>query len=289
MQILLTGFNGYVGGIVWRWLGRKYRFVGLSSSCSNDENQIRCDLRDEKAIKSLSARIKPDLIIHAAGVKNIGFCEKNPEDAYGVNCHSIENLARSFESDCRIIYLSTDYVFAGDRGNYFEDDKPEPGTVYGSSKLCGELRGREIAGKRFAVLRAGALYDMNASFPRFLYENLFRGKQVTCYSDVTYSPTYYRDFLAVLESLFNFDFSDRYLFHSSGEALSRYQFALRFARAFGFNESLVQPISGRENDLFLFPDLSLRNDETRRLLHVERTAVTDALQELRLESIREAV
>jgi dTDP-4-dehydrorhamnose reductase len=289
MRVLLTGFGGYVGNVIRRGLGRKYDLVGLSSRCRDDGNHIRCDLRDEKEVQRLPSRIQPDLIIHAAGIKDIRFCEKNPEDAYNINCQSLVNLARIFEGGCRIIYVSTDYVFAGDRGGYSEGDKPEPGTVYGGSKLCGELQGRVIAGKRFAVLRAGALFDMNASFPRFLYENLSRGEQVTCYSDVIYSPTYYRDFLMVLGCLIDFDFSDRYLFHASGEALSRYEFALHFAHAFGFDESLVVPTSGRGNDLFLFPNLSLTNDETKRLLHVERTPVTDALQELRLESFREAV
>jgi dTDP-4-dehydrorhamnose reductase len=289
MQILLTGFSGYVGTIVRRWLGEKHGVICLSSSCSNDENHVRCDLRDEREIKKLTVRIKPDLIIHAAGAKNIAFCEKNPEHAYSINCQSIVNLAQIFDDSCRIIYLSTDYVFAGNRGNYGEEDKPDPVTVYGSSKLCGEVQGRIIAGKRFAVLRASALYDVNASFPRFLYENLSRGKQVTCYSDLIYSPTYYRDFLAILEGLIDFDFSDHYLFHASGESLSRYEFALHFARAFEFNESLVVKTSGSGNDLFLFPNLSLTNDETRRLLRVERTAATNALQELRIENFREAV
>jgi dTDP-4-dehydrorhamnose reductase len=281
MKILLAGFMGYVGNILKAQLENRYDLLCLDSRCLPHENHMQCDLTDKEAVTRLAARIRPDVVVHAVGNKDIGFCENNPEEAFRINCDTLRNISSAFGEKSRIIYISTDYVFDGSRGNYAERDLPEPATVYGKSKLCGEREGARIAGDNFVVIRASAIYDLNAAFPRFLHENLSSGRAIECFSDVTYSPTFFQDFVDSLEKLLPGAPSGERIFHSCGEATTRYDFATTFSRTFGFDASLVRKSSARHSGKFLFPDLSMNNRKTMTLLKVKTTPVEEALRKLK--------
>ncbi len=279
MRILLTGSTGYVGNIIKTHLERKYDIFCTSTRCVAGEKQAPCDLTDRAAVFGLAKRVSPDVVIHAAGNKDIEFCERNTAAAFSVNCDSVRNVCEAF-ADARIIYLSTDYVFDGTRGHYEEHDQPRPLTVYGKSKLCGEVDGKKIAGRRLVILRVSALYDQNAAFLRFLQEKLSSGEPVECFFDSFYSPTYFRDFLYVLEQLLVTACNDEGVFHACGQSMSRYEFAKAFALACEFDASLIRKQSYHERTTFLFNDLSLDNVRTRRLLGACTTNVMDALREI---------
>ncbi len=282
MKVLLTGCTGYVGNIIRSHLEKKYNLYCTSMHCLPDESRLPCDLTDQEAVFRLAKYVRPDVIIHSAGNKNIAYCEKNRADAVRINCESVKYLAAAFEK-AKIIYISADYVFDGGRGHYGELDRPAPGTVYGISKLCGESEGLKIAKGNFTVLRTSALYDKNATFLRFLREKLSRKETVECYEDAWYSPTYYKDFLDILEKLLMpFDTQDA-VFHACGQRTSRYDFAIAFARTHNYDVSQIRKSSCRDSGLFLFPDLSLKNDKTRMLLRVRTTDAVDALTEISKE------
>ncbi len=284
MNILLTGFTGYVGNIIRTHLQRKHTLFCVSSRCSQDKRQLRCDLSDRKAVFELAANIQPEIVIHAAGNKNIDFCEQNSAAAFRINCDAIKNVTEVF-STAKIIYLSTDYVFDGARGRYGEDDQPRPLTVYGKSKLCGEIEGEKVGKNRFIVLRLSALFDHNASFVRFLNEKLSTGQSVECFYDSLYSPTYYKDFLGILDKLLVEPVLGNQVYHSCGQITSRYDFAVALAKVFQFDVSHIRKYSHRDSKLFLFNDLSLRNEKTRQLLGLRATSLIDALQEMRRDNL----
>ncbi len=280
MRILLAGFGGFVGEIIRKGIGDKYQFFYLSDACKNDDTHFQCDLRDANAVNHVASKISPEIVIHAAGNKDIKYCESHPDDAYRINCSSVTNIANAFSNTCRIIYISTDYVFDGKRGHYTEDEMPDPCTVYGKSKRCAELEGERLTDDNFVILRASALFNQNASFPRYLHDNLSKGNPIECYSDVFYSPTYYKDFLRILDKLIHFNKDGPHIFHSCGDRMSRCDFAVCYAKALGFDTNLVSASSGIDNELFLFPDLSMNNAKTKSCLHVETTTIHDALSEI---------
>jgi len=83
---------------------------------------FRVDIRDEAAVSSVVERVKPDAVIHAAGNKNVRFCEDHPDEADRTNAGGTRNVARACRNfGARMIYLSTDLVFGGTTGNYKED------------------------------------------------------------------------------------------------------------------------------------------------------------------------
>lgn len=287
MKVMITGFDGYVGGIITPHLEKRHTIIRVCLKHS-DDGILRCDLRDGHAVQNLSKDVLPDLVIHVVGNKDIGFCEKNPEEAFSTNCDSVVNISHAFGSKCRIIYLSTDYVFDGYRGNYNELSEPGPGTVYGKSKHRGETEGVKAAGDNFIILRLSALYNMKATFLRFLHTALSNGEGVECFSDIVYSPTYYKDFVTTLDHIIESKNLKANIFHSCGEPLSRLDFAKTFAKTFGFDEGLIKEAHGMKRNNFLLPNLSLNNERTRELLGVETTKTGNAIEELKQEFKKES-
>ena len=281
MKILVTGCAGYVGSLVMAHLTPRHVVTGVDVACETGTARLRCDLCDADAVTRLARAVQPDVVVHAAGNKNIDFCEKHPQAAFQINCEAVKNVSRAFGGSSRIIYISTDYVFDGIRGNYTESDTPVPLTVYGQSKLRGEEEGRLLADGNFITVRMSALYDLHAAFPTFLLDRFSGGERVDCYSDARYSPTYSRDFLAALDVIIGTPTLAERLIHVCGEATTRFDFARAFAGAFGFDPALVREASAAGKGGYLFKDLSLNNRRQRTVLGVTPTAIADALQELK--------
>lgn len=287
MRVTVLGGTGYLGGMLCRALAYRHDVTCVARRAAPAGYYTRCcDLTVWSDVEELSRTLASDVIIHAAGLKDIGLCEQSPPEAYETNCESVSYLARAFGQRARILYLSTDYVFDGKRGRYGEDDEAIPETVYGQSKLCGEqvLTNTGLLKSGYAaIVRASAVYALEATFPRYLYERLSRSQPVECFGDIYYSPTYYRDFVAMVERLIEIPRLPDSIFHSCGERLSRYDFAQAFCKAFGFDNTLVKPAIGANNKVFLYPDLSLSDNRTRSLLGISRTMLADALLALKHE------
>ncbi len=115
------------------------------------ERGIRLD--DELAVSQLFAREQPQLIIHCAGVCNVETCERSPDFAYSVNVEGTRILLDHAPKDARIIYCSSDHVFGGDGGPYWEDSPPAPISVYGQTRVAAEQL--VLARPGTLVVRAG--------------------------------------------------------------------------------------------------------------------------------------
>jgi dTDP-4-dehydrorhamnose reductase len=276
IKILVTGCTGYVGRLLYDYLEKDHEVYGASIDCEQYNRNYRCDLRDEKRVKDLSKAIRPDVIIHAAGLKDIGICERNSNEAFSINSLTTENIAKVFGMKARIIYISTDYVFEGSKGDYTANDVPKPLTIYGKSKLSGEKAGLSSAPDNFIVLRTSALYDSNAKFIKFLDHYLSKGESVNCYTDVIYSPTFFGDFTTIVKKIIQNKINQQ-IYHVSGDKISRYEFALLFAEAYGYNTELIKPVPRPSNEIYLFPDLSLNNEMTRSIFGYYPTAHKTAL------------
>jgi dTDP-4-dehydrorhamnose reductase len=280
MKILVTGAAGYVGTIARTHLSSFHEVMGADLTALPGNSILGCNLCNADEVSRLGKQVSPDLVIHAAGNKDIDFCEKHPDAAFRINCDAVKNVAQVFGGRCKIVYISTDYVFDGSSGMYSEEDTPVPLTVYGKSKLCGEEEGVYQAGDNFITLRLSALFDLKATFPRFLHERLSLKDRVECYSDVVYSPTYYGDFLTALDRILAEPLLQVRTLHVCGSAISRFGFACAFARVFGYDTSLVQNSSAVGKGNYLFPDLSLQNIISQKVLGMKMTDAEDALHEL---------
>ena len=253
--LLLTGSDGYVGQRLAKRLGRHVDVIGISRRGTLG---VACELLDEAALDDVARTVSPRWIVHAAGNKNIGACEKTPMLAYDANVRTASNVLRAWP-DVPMLYISTDYIFAGTQGHYRESSPVAPGTTYGRSKLCAEVTGALTAPGRFTSVRVSAVYDASAPFLTFLDRELREGRPVDCYANSYYSPTYIDDLADAMLALMRCEARPDVV-HVAGERISRFDFARTFANAFGYDPSLVRPVPLDRVNTALYPDLSLATD-----------------------------
>jgi len=111
------------------------------------------DLDNEPAVAALFARTTPRLIINCAGVCDVGTCEDSPDFAHSVNVEGTRVLLAHAPASARIIHLSSDHVFSGDTGPYYEDSPTDPVSVMGQTRVAAEQLA--LARGNTLVIRAG--------------------------------------------------------------------------------------------------------------------------------------
>ena len=273
--LLLTGSDGYVGQRLAERLRRHVEVIGISR---HGKIGLARELLDESALDDAARTVSPRWIVHAAGNKNIGACEKTPMLAYDANVRTATNVLRAWP-DVPMLYLSTDYIFPGTHGRYRESSPVAPGTIYGRSKLCAEVTGALTAPGRFTSVRVSAIYDAAAPFLTFLDGELRESRSVDCFSDSYYSPTYIDDLADALLALLSCEQRPDVV-HVAGARTSRFEFARQFADAFGYDPGLVRPVTLEHAKTALYPDLSLSTDLAADTIGFAPTAHEAALRQI---------
>jgi dTDP-4-dehydrorhamnose reductase len=176
---------------------------------------------------------------------NVDACETEREMCWKVNVEGVENLIEAAKrSDTKVIHVSTDYVFDGKAGPYTEDDRPEPLSYYGKSKLASENALRR-SGIPFVIARTMVLYGfapgVKPNFALWLIENLEKRKKVTVVDDQIGNPTLVDDLAYGLIQAFEMERTG--IYHIAGrDIVSRYEFALKLAKVFDLDPLLITPI-----------------------------------------------
>ena len=155
MQILLTGGSGLLGA----------ELLNLGVTIVAPTHQ-ELDICDADAVAHYIETVAPDLVIHAAAVTDNRHIESHPESALDVNIGGTTNIARAcLGTRIRLVYLSTDYVYRGDRGEYSESDELLPSNLYAWSKLAGEAAVRAVPNHLIIRTSFGAArFDYPAAF-----------------------------------------------------------------------------------------------------------------------------
>jgi dTDP-4-dehydrorhamnose reductase len=132
-------------------------------------SRAELDVTDRGAVSAAIASHNTDIVIHAAAVTNNRHVEDDPTEAIEVNVKGTANIALAcLEGQARLVYLSTDYVYKGDKGNYSEEDEIEPFNLYAWTKLGGECAVRAIPDHLIIRTSFGA--------KQFAYEAAFTDK-----------------------------------------------------------------------------------------------------------------
>ncbi|MFH1373082.1 MAG: dTDP-4-dehydrorhamnose reductase [bacterium] len=153
-KVLVTGCRGQLGADLISILKQQYTVNGV------DIEDL--DIRDYQPVLSCLRRFKPDAVLHAAACTDVDGCETDRSEAVAVNVVGSENVARACrEIGAGMVYYSTDYVFDGTKTSpYVESDATGPRTVYGQTKLDGEMAVAALLDD-YAVLRIAWLYGRN--------------------------------------------------------------------------------------------------------------------------------
>lgn len=246
-MILITGASGLLGANlmgVAREQGRDA--VGLYHRHAFHRPGVRlacADLTDQSQIAAMFDQFEPELVIHCAAATHVDWCEEHRAAAQVINCEVPGILARTTaQTRVQMLYISTDAVFDGSRGDYAESDSPAPLNVYAQTKLQGEMEVLE-QNPRAAIARVN-LYGRGGQSRRSLVEwildRLALGEVVPAFTDVVFCPISAKDLSHILLSIVDRKLSG--LYHAVGsEPISKYQFAKRVAFAFGFDPQQVVP------------------------------------------------
>jgi dTDP-4-dehydrorhamnose reductase len=245
MRILVTGASGQLGGYLLREL--KHRglpnraWSGTRTGDLFDAPLHPVDLRDADAVAREFAAAQPGVVLHAAALAKIADCHRDPAGAQRINAGATEQLTELCRSSgARLVYVSTDLVFDGQRGNYGEQDAAAPLSAYGRSKLAGE--GAVLGSVGGVVARVSLLYGPSVTGrPSVVEEQLAAFRQqrpVTLFVDEWRTPL---DLATAAEALIGLALSDQTgLFHVGGpQRVSRWEMGREVARFLGHADAPI--------------------------------------------------
>jgi dTDP-4-dehydrorhamnose reductase len=183
LRVVVTGAGGLLGRTLLDHAPPSWEITGLKRN--------NLDVGDEQSIESAFVRHRPDLVINCAAFTDVDGAESNPFGALLVN--EVGPRLLSFAANqhgAKLVHISTDFVFDGDKATpYVEDDKPNPLSIYGETKLSGEHAVREIC-KDYLIVRTAWLYgDYGRNFPEIMRQLAERGS-LNVVNDQSGSPTY---------------------------------------------------------------------------------------------------
>jgi dTDP-4-dehydrorhamnose reductase len=226
---------------------------------------IQADLLAEGQVERMLDELQPDWVINCAAAAIVDACEADPDLAYRMNTELPAKLAAHVaRGGARLVHLSTDAVFDGLRGDYSEDDTPNPLGVYSRTKLQGELAVAE-ADPTAIVARVnlvGWSLTGQRSLAEWFFYNLSAGRPVKGFTDVFFCPLLVNDLAGLLLQMLDLRLQGLYHVVSS-QCLSKYSFATALAERFELDAGLIEPISVQQSGLKAVrsPNLSLRSDK----------------------------
>lgn len=251
-RVLVTGALGLLGLKVTQEFAKDPNHQVLATFNTPRENWSFSpmaevlSITDFGAMAALLLAFRPDVVINCAAYSKVDQAETEREEAYQVNAEAVGFLAQGVKRiGAFLVHFSTDYIFDGKAGPYSEEARANPLGYYAKTKYWGEEKVQRV-GCRHLVARTNVLFGAHerASKPNFfmwLVGELSAGRPVKIVSDQYNNPTL-ADNLAIsvkecvekkLEGVLNL---------AGRTYLSRYDFALRIARYFGYDHELIAPI-----------------------------------------------
>lgn len=295
MRIIVTGASGFAGReIVLAALRRGHDVLAVGGrtlpSIPGVTRARTLDLRDEVATQAFILEEFPQAIVNAAALATIGECDRHPEEAVRLNTDLPRRLAQlAFHVGAKLVHLSTDMVFDGDRGRYQHTDLPAPLHHYGKTKADGEVEVLKYGREQAAVIRTTLLNGNSAKGDRGLHERLFRewseGRRTTLFRDEIRQPVTASNLADVAIELCERGNLSGVYHWAGAEPLSRFELGRRIAVHFGLDPSVLVAEAGRADMPDLGPrprDLSLQLHPLAGKLRTPAQSFEEQLGELRV-------
>jgi dTDP-4-dehydrorhamnose reductase len=186
MRVLITGSRGLLAAAV-------ERAFGGDEVIASDRASL--DITDDQAVQRVVRETAPDVVINCAAFNGVDAAEDDPIAALAVNAFAVKSLARAAaDSGARLVHYSSDFVFDGETDRpYVEEDRPNPRSVYGASKLLSEWFA--LQHPHAFVLRVESLFGeagptgARRGSLRAIIDRLLEGAEVPVFVDRVVSPT----------------------------------------------------------------------------------------------------
>jgi dTDP-4-dehydrorhamnose reductase len=248
-MILVTGASGLLGSNLVLHLQKEgtetLAIYNKKPIFFENVQSMKLDITDEKSVKNLILSKQPECIIHCAAQTDVDWCENNPSQAYKINVDATRYIAESaYKTGSPVIFISTDSVFNGERGNYSETDVPDPLNIYAKSKLQGEAEVLKTNANNI-IIRTN-IYGWNLqkkySLSEWILNKLESGQTVPAFHDIIFSSILVNDLSEIILKMANERMYGLYHVGSS-ESCTKYEFARKLAEVFNLDIHLVQPVS----------------------------------------------
>lgn len=239
MRVLITGAAGMLGRDLEKVFspGNELMLTDITGDASV------LDITDTDQVMRAVGDFRPDVVVHGAAYTDVDGCERDPDTAFRVNGLGTWNLAAACaEFDSAIAYVSTDYVFDGEKGSpYVEYDPVNPQGHYGASKLAGETHVKALCRKHY-IVRTAWLYGVHGkSFPRTMLNAARAGKDLKVISDQVGSPTFTRDLAGAIREICSVPLYGTYHATNKGKC-SWFDFAKKIFETAGLRDVKIAPI-----------------------------------------------
>lgn len=252
------GSTGFLGSAIVKfvpkknelWLAYKDKQIKIGGFKS-----IKINLLAYQSLKENLNEIKPNTVIHVA---RIDPNDENPRRAEEATKQLVESIKRI---GAKLIYISSDAVFDGIKGNYKEGDKTNPITDYGRAKLAAETVIRKSL-ENFIIIRTSYIYGEGATGwdkrTAQLLNLVRQGKVVYRFENMYRSPIQVADLAKAIWRLIEKDFNG--IVHVAGKRKSIHEFSKELIKEIGMDSNLVKPDSLVNKNLNIAPDTSLNTD-----------------------------
>ena len=261
MKVLVTGVAGQLGHDVMNELHKRgYEGVGSDiapkysgaddGTAVTKMDYVQMDITNSQEVTETIKKVNPDVVVHCAAWTAVDLAEEseNKEKVMAINVGGTENIAKVCkELDCKMVYISTDYVFDGYGTKPWEEDCKDyaPLNVYGESKLMGE-KVVSLNLEKYFIVRIAWVFGVNGN--NFIKTMLNVGKKfdtLKVVNDQIGTPTYTYDLSRLLVDMIETDKYGYYHATNEGGYISWYDFACEIFKQAGYNTK-VNPVTTEE-------------------------------------------
>lgn len=244
MKILITGGSSLLGKALIETKPENHQIEHTWYTNMVDVPSHRLNVIDKSQVGYVFSQVKPDVVIHCAAMGSVDYAEFNYQEVKNVNVIGTENiLAAAKDHDAKMVFISTNAVFSGNNPPYSEKRTRSPINLYG--KLKRDAENRVMDSKDWLVIRPFLLYGWpwpggRTNWVTSTIDTLTAGISALMVNDVIWQPTYVVD---VAETIWKLLETNNEIYHvASSEKATLYNFALKVAKVFDLDISLIQPV-----------------------------------------------
>jgi dTDP-4-dehydrorhamnose reductase len=252
---------------------------------------LMIDMESSDAFVMVLEKIRPDIVIHCAGLANVEACEADPAAAYHINVTLSLNVAGACKKQAvSFVYISTDHLFSGQQPLVTEDEIPAPVNEYGRTKLEAEKRILDISGNNLSIRTNfyGWGTSYRHSFSDMIIQHTRNNRMVSLFDDFYYTPILIEELSQTVMALIDQGASG--IYNVAGkERISKYEFGIRLGDEFTLDKRLIKPTKFAERkDLVKRPaDLSLSVQKVTAFLNRQVGDVYSNIERLKWQELNE--
>lgn len=248
-KILFTGATGLLGKYFIGKNPSKYEIYGTYKSNSViKKNYLKLDISYKKEVVSVIDKIKPDIVVHAASLSNVDYCETHKKEAHKVNILGTKNVLYACKkTNARIVFTSTNAVYDGNKPPYFEGSRKRPIDVYGKTKV--EAESLVIKSKvPYVIVRLMTMYGWSQKGGRsnpveWIIHELKNKNRINVVDDIFNNHLYAGQAADLIWKIIQKDIKNETYNIAGGQCVSRFDLAQQVAKIFNLDSSLINPVN----------------------------------------------